>query len=136
MIQAGASYRDAPAFFKMKSRIHKFVRGKSTFLACLVLAVAGLVGCSKPAATNSADEGLFPEAVAVRKAFESASPSYKNPVNEVLKLVKAGQANATAYREALPQVEMLASNQTISADQKQALEALATKLKAEIKVQK
>jgi hypothetical protein len=117
----------------MKLKIHKLAGQLAAILCCAVLSLAGLVGCGKPAVTTSDDEGMFAEAVAVRKAFESASPSYKNPVNEMLKLVKAGQANATAFREALPQVEMLAANQTISADQKQALEALVAKLKAEIK---
>ena len=103
---------------------------------CLLIAACffGLTGCGKSgvAAGNNPDEGLPPEAVAVRKAFESSDPSYKNPVSEMLKLVKAGGANAIAYSEALPQAQVLAANPTMNAEQKQALEAMVQKMKLDI----
>ncbi len=90
-------------------------------------------GCGKSGADNKqADAGLPAEAVAVRKAFESASPSYKNPVKEALNLVKAGAVNRSAYAEVIPQLQTLAANPTISTEQKQALEALVEKLKGEL----
>ena len=66
----------------------------------------------------------------VRKAFESASPSYRNPIEEALALVRAGQINPSALAEALPQLERIAANPTISAIQKHALNELIQKIKA------
>ena len=94
--------------------------------------VTGVQTCALPISGNNPDEGLPPEAVAVRKAFESSDPSYKNPVSEMLKLVKAGGANVIAYSEALPQAEVLAANPTMNAEQKQALEAMVQKMKLDI----
>lgn len=91
-------------------------------------------GCGKTNGTAEAqqDEGLPAEAVAVRAAFAGSGPSYENPVSEILKLVKAGQENSAAYAEVIPQLQRLASNPTITAQQKQALEALVEKLKADL----
>lgn len=103
----------------------------------LFILLLGVVGCGKSSEQNTqADEGLPAEAVAVRKAFESSSPSYKNPVKEALNLVKAGAVNPSTYAEVLPQLQTLAANPTISAEQKQALEALVEKLKGELSSQK
>ncbi len=91
-----------------------------------------LNGCGKSGSMPAADPnaGLPPEAVAVRKAFESAGPSYRNPIEEALALVRAGQINPSALAEALPQLERIADNPTISAIQKQALNELIQKIKA------
>jgi hypothetical protein len=91
-----------------------------------------LTGCGKSNSIPAADPnaGLPAEAIAVRKAFESASPSYRNPIEEVLALVRAGQINPSALAEALPQLERIASNPTISAEQKQALDELIQKIKS------
>jgi hypothetical protein len=101
-------------------------------LSCLF--VAGWCGCGGPDAElkEASDEGLPPEAVAVRQAFESAHPSLKNPVMEALNLVKAGKVNPAAYGEALPQLQRLASNPTLTPEQKQALEALVLKLRSDL----
>jgi len=98
----------------------------------VVLLLIGCGGVSDADFQQPSDEGLPPEAIAVRKAFESAEPAYRNPVEEALRLVKAGAINKSAYAEALPQVQRLAANPTISAEQKQALTALAEKLKSEL----
>ena len=71
------------------------------------------------------------EAVAVRKAFESSTPDKQVAIKEILRVVKAGGLNPSAYAEVVPQIQKLAGNSTISADQKQALEALVQKLKAD-----
>lgn len=91
-----------------------------------------LVGCGKSDSAPKIDPnaGLPPEAAAVRKAFQSASPSYRNPIEEALALVRAGQVNQTALAEALPQLERIAANSTISAGQKQALDVLVQKIKS------
>jgi len=108
----------------------KYLNAVSAGLALMF----ALVGCGKSNADfqKPSDEGLPPEAIAVRQAFESSPPGYRNPVEEALKLVKAGSINRSAYAEALPQFQRLASNQTISPEQKQAIEALITKLKSEL----
>jgi hypothetical protein len=95
-------------------------------------------GCGKTDRTVGAqqDEGLPPEAVAVRAAFVGSGPSYENPVSEILKLVKAGQENSAAYAEAIPQLQRLATNPTISASQKQAVEALLEKLKTDAQLRR
>lgn len=68
----------------------------------------------------------------MRKAFRSANPSSQGPVEETLRLVKAGVANPSAYTEAMPLIQKLAANPNISAEQKLALEALDEKLKSEL----
>jgi len=93
--------------------------------ALLVFASIVLVsGCRDSTSVNPQDEGQLPEAIAVRRAFENSGPSHRNPINEVLALVKAGRVNPTAYAEALPQLETLAANPTFSTEQKQLLNAL------------
>ena len=92
-----------------------------------------LMGCGQSGdANNAQDQGLLPEAVAVRKAFRSANPSSQGPVAETIRLVKAGAANPSAYNEAMPLIQKLAANPNISAEQKLALEALGEKLKSEL----
>lgn len=115
----------------MKNKRHNlgFYFAANLFLFLILI----VVGCGKSGADNTqADAGLPAEAVAVRKAFESSSPSYKNPVKEALNLVKAGSVNRSAYAEVIPQLQTLAANPTISTEQKQALEALVEKLKREL----
>ena len=115
----------------MKNKRHKlsfhFAANALLFLLLIV------VGCGKSGANNKqADAGLPAEAIAVRNAFESAAPGHKHPVTEVLSLVKAGSVNRDAYTEALPKLQMLAANPTISTEQKKSLEALVEKLKVEL----
>jgi len=96
-----------------------------------VLLAAGLLaGCGKKDAAPDADAGLLAEAVAVRKAFDGSPPSYRYPVEEALKLVRAGAVNPLAYSESMPQLQRLASNTTITPEQKQALETLIQKLQS------
>lgn len=97
----------------------------------VTLFVAGC-GSGKVKLQEPSDEGLPAEAIAVRVAFEDASPSYKHPVGEALNLVKAGSQNPQVYSEAIPQLQRLANNPTISAEQKQALQTLIQKLKADL----
>ena len=102
-----------------------------TAVGCVLILC--LMGCGQSGDTNKAqDQGLLPEAVTVRKAFRSANPSSQGPVEETLRLVKAGAANPSAYTEAVPLIQKLAANPSISAEQKLALEALAEKLKSEL----
>lgn len=98
---------------------------------CLIVGMI-VGGCGKSDSNLAAQRaaGLPPEALSVRDAFAGSGPSYENPVNEILKLIKAGEQNPAAYAEALPQLQRLASNPTISAQQKQALDALVEKLRA------
>lgn len=101
---------------------------------CLVIGVTTLLaGCGKSGGDHAAqaDAGLPEEAVAVRTAFAGSGPSYENPLSEMLKLVKAGKDNPAAYAEVIPQLQRLASNPTLTAQQKQSLEALVAKLKAD-----
>lgn len=103
----------------------------SIWAISLLLALAGLVsGCGKKEAVSDPDAGLMPEAVAVREAFAGSPPSYRYPVEEALKLIRAGAANPVAYSEAMPQLQRLAANTTISPEQKQSLQALIQKLQS------
>jgi hypothetical protein len=98
----------------------------------LLLAVcvsALLLGCGKSSSTPDADAGLPPEAIAVRKAFAGSGPSYRNPIEEALALVRAGRVNPSGYAEALPQLERIAANTTITSEQKQALDTLIQKIR-------
>jgi len=103
----------------------------AAFTVGLLFTVSGCGG-GDAGFQSAADEGLPEEGIAVRKAFESASPSLKNPVQESLRRVKAGSTNPDAYIEALPQLQRLAANPNISPDQKQALDALIQKLRTEL----
>ncbi len=106
-----------------------FYLAANLLLSLLLIAV----GCGKSGVENKqTDTGLPAEAIAVRNAFESAAPGHKHPVTEVLSLVKAGSANRDAYAEALPKLQMLAANPTISTEQKKSLEALVEKLNGEL----
>ena len=101
----------------------------------ILLMALGLLlgGCgAKESASPQADSTTMPEVVAVQKAFESASPSFRNPVNQTLDLVKAGKVNPDAYAEALPQLQRLAANTYLNADQKKVLDALIERLKLEL----
>jgi hypothetical protein len=116
-------------------RISRFGRRGGLLVGLLVAVLcAGLAcGCSQRDSDGAeSDAGLFLEAVAVRQVFESAPASYRNPVRELLALVKAGSVNPAAYAEALPHVEKLAANPTVSPEQKQALKALAQRLRSEL----
>ena len=99
-------------------------------LLAVLLCVGLLCGCGKQEAAPDVDAGLLPEAVAVRKAFADSPPSYRYPVEEALKLVRAGAVNPLAYSESMPQLQRLASNTTITPEQKQALETLIQKLQS------
>ena len=105
---------------------------------CAVLGATVLTlvcGCGGGSSSGSADDfttGLPPEGVAVFEAFKDASPSYKFPVEDALRLVRAGGENPRLYAEALPALQRLASNPTVTPEQKQALEALVVKLKSDL----
>ena len=100
----------------------------------LVIVILALVftGCGTKKDAVVTDPDALPEVVAVQHAFAAAPPSFRNPVNQTLELVKAGKVNRDAYSEALPQLQMLATNPNITADQKRVLEALTERLKAEL----
>jgi hypothetical protein len=114
--------------------------GRGTFGGWAVLGLclftfvgaALLCGCGEKASNPAAMEETLPEAVAVREAFASAPPAFRNPVEEALALVRAGKVNPAAYSEALPQLRMLASNANLSAGQKQVLGSLIQNLQAEL----
>ena len=119
---------------KLSNRVQGF--GSVWRLAALACVILGMAGCGKSAVTSDADKGLLPEAVAVRKAFQSANPSSQGPVEEAIRLVKAGASNHSAYAEAVPLLQRLAANPKYSDEQKQALEALMEKLKSELAASK
>jgi hypothetical protein len=101
------------------------------WLTVLVLSgVALCSGCRDTTSVNPQDEGQLPEAIAVRRGFEDSGPSHRNPITEVLALVKAGRVNPTAYAEALPQLETLAANPTFSTEQQRLLNALIQQVRA------
>lgn len=119
----------------MKERLQQL---RWWLIAGLFVAGLGLLaGCGKSGTVLQAEhsnEGLFPEAVKVREVFASAPPALKNPVDESLKLVKAGNTSPSAYREALPQFQQLAANPMLSADQKAAIESLLVRLNSELAI--
>lgn len=119
---------------KAEAKIHHLIGAAGLVLAFMVV----VIGCGKSGggSASPADEGLPAEAIAVRQAFVGAGPSYENPVNEALKLVKAGSINPTAYVEVIPQLQRLAGNPTISSAQKLALDGLVEKLKAELAIKR
>jgi hypothetical protein len=104
-------------------------RFKSLLVTCSLVLLAGC-GKSDKVAVVDPNAGLPPEAVAVRQAFESSEPSYRYPVEDVLRLVKAGQSNPVAMSEALPMLGKLITNPTITPAQKQALEDLMQNIKS------
>lgn len=109
-----------------------FIETKASRVLLLIWGLL-LAGCgSKATVTTKADPTDLPEVLAVQKAFESASPSFRNPVNQTLELVKAGKINPDAYVEALPQLQKLAANTYLNADQKKTLDALIERLKTEL----
>lgn len=118
-----------------------YLRFPSAFLGAVFVALClspSLSGCGGPSRdvsmpTRASDEGLPAEALAVRKAFESASPSKKGPVEEALSLIKSGSRNPAAYRESIPMLQKLAANPTLSPDQRKALETLIEKLSTGLK---
>lgn len=101
-----------------------------SLLAALMLT---LVGCDAKNEAVATDPDVLPEVVAVQKAFATADPSFRNPVNQTLDLVKAGKINPAAYTEAMPQLRTLAANPNMTADQKRVLEALIERLKSELR---
>lgn len=104
---------------------------KLAWLVCVsFLGIMAGCGRSEKLPASDPNAGLPPEAIAVRRAFASADPSYRNPVESALDLVRAGQKNPTALAEVLPLLERLVANQTITADQKQALTGLIDSIKA------
>lgn len=110
--------------------------GKSLVNFVLIASLLWLIGCGKKDAAPASSENTLPEAVAVQKAFESAAPSFRNPVNQLLNLVKAGQIQRDAYAEAIPQLHTIATNPLITPEQKGALEALIKRLQAELSPRK
>jgi hypothetical protein len=93
-----------------------------------------LVGCrrSDSSSGNIQNQNDLPEVVDVRKAFQSADPSLRNPVLQSLKIVEAGSVNPSAYAEAIPQLQTLEANPYVSVDQKKAMNALINRLKSEV----
>ena len=104
------------------------------FAFTAITALVVLCGCGGPqeGAQPNVDEGLPPEAIALRTAFESASPSKKGPVREMLGLIRVGSTNRMAYVEVLPQLQKLSTNPTLSPEQKQAVDAVIQKIKADL----
>lgn len=101
----------------------------------VVVALSLLCGCGgseevSPVLTS--DEGLSAEAIAVRTAFETASPSKKGPVMDMLSLVRVGSSNRMAYVDVLPQLRTLSTNPMLTAEQKQAVEALVQQIQSEL----
>jgi hypothetical protein len=96
-------------------------------LMALVLAAGfGLAGCSKTSSVPAAAQNTGPaaaEVAKVEKVFASADASFRFPVDEALRIVKAG-----GYADALPQLRKLAANTRLTPDQKQALQELVQKL--------
>jgi hypothetical protein len=109
-------------------------RARLAALGCLLFLFAGFTGCGKSEGNlpKASDEGLPPEAVAVRKAFASAPPSHRGPVEESLRLLKGESVNRTAWAEALPQLQTLATNPTVSPEQRNALEKLIQRVKDDL----
>ena len=105
-------------------------------VAAVCLAVVGLLaGCGGGGSSSSPDEltaGLPPEAVAVYEAFKDASTSYRFPVEDALRIMKGGDQNPRAYADALPLLQRLAANPTLTPEQKQALDALIVRLKSDL----
>jgi hypothetical protein len=117
----------------ISNRVQGF--GSLCRLAALACVILGVAGCGKPDVTfqEKSDAGLPAEAVAVRKAFASATPDRQATIKEILGIVKAGGSNPSAYAEVLPQLQKFGANPTITAEQKQAIEALVQKLQTEMK---
>ena len=96
------------------------------FTALILAAGLGLAGCGKsnpgPAPAQTVGPGGA-EAAKVEKAFASADPSLRFPVDDALRIVKAG-----AYADALPALRKLAGNARLTPEQKQALQELIQKL--------
>lgn len=99
------------------------------FMGMGLLAGCGGSGSSEEAA---ADEGMLPEAIAVRDAFADAKASMKGPIRESLRLVKNGAQNSRGYADALPTLQRMATNPNVTPEQKQALEALVQRLRSEL----
>jgi hypothetical protein len=103
-------------------------RKHGLILTALILAAGlGLAGCSKsnptgPAPTQNTGPGGA-EVAKVEKAFASADASLRFPVDDTLRIVKAG-----AYADALPSLRKLAGNARLTPEQKQALQELIQKL--------
>ena len=93
----------------------------------VLLSGCGDSGSSGPVQSN---EGMLPEAVAVRKAFESAEPSLRYPVLDSLKLVEREPITPQAYSDALPSLRRLTAAPDLTAEQKQALETLIQRLQS------
>lgn len=103
-----------------------------TFAAVTSLVVFCGCGGSEEASGVNPDEGLSAEAIAVRDAFETASPSKKGTVTEMLSLVRTGSTNRRAYMDVLPQLKTLSTNPTLTTEQKQAVEALVQQIQTEL----
>jgi hypothetical protein len=109
-------------------RFRLMIRARIVFGLALVL---GLVsGCGKSGASSASVSGNVQTASAVdaskvRRAFESADPSLKFPLEDELKIVSAGR-----YADALPGLRRLADNPKLSADQKQSLQELIQNLQS------
>lgn len=101
-----------------------------------VLLVVLLGGCGRKDSSVVNDSNALPEMVAVQQAFASAAPAFRNPVSQTLELVRAGKINPDAYREALPQLQKLAANPLVEAEQKKVLENLIERIKTELSPQK
>jgi hypothetical protein len=92
-----------------------------------------ITGCgdSGPELKGPSDEGMLPESIAVRTAFESAPASSKYAVEDALKLVRTGSKDPKVAVEAVRQLQVLAVNPNYSSEQKQALEALIARVKSD-----
>jgi hypothetical protein len=85
-----------------------------------------LAGCGKSNPTSASTPNNGPAGVEiskVEKAFTSADASFRFPLDEALRIVKAG-----GYADALPQLQKLAANPRLTSDQKQSLQDLVQKL--------
>jgi len=132
----GASTRPIGPLIEMKMINAIVVSLKRLLVVAVGLAAIGsLVGCGGGSSSSTPDDlivGLPPEAVAVYDAFKDASASYKFPVEDALILIKSGAENPRAYADAIPSLQRLATNPSITPEQKQALDTLIAKLRSDL----
>lgn len=114
---------------ELRIKFGKWVALAAFVLAALVYGAGCGGGDTQP--SGPSDEGMVPEAIAVRDAFAEAHPSYRNPINELLGIAKVAPENPVAYAEVIPQLERISTDSGLTPEQKQALDALVKRLKAD-----